>query len=168
MTCPMCSKEHAYTIAQALARLAATARRLERITSEAVARRTGVRPAPGKWSHKEIIAHLADCELVYGMRYRKILAEPDAVLVAFDQEAWAENLRYRERPLKSALATFKILRNGNVALLKSLPKTAWKKEGRHPAYGPLSLQQIVVHLADHDRNHIAQLERLSGVSRRGI
>ena len=165
MTCPMCNKEHAYTITQALARLAATTRRLERITSAPGARRAAVRPAPGKWSQKEIIAHLADCELVYGMRYRKIIAEPDAVLVAFDQEAWAENLRYREHPLKSALATFRILRGGNVALLKSLPAAAWKRKGLHPAYGALTLQQIVVHLADHDRNHIAQLERLSGISR---
>ena len=105
---------------------------------------------------------MADCEIVYGCRYRTIISEADPVLIAFDQEAWAENLNYKSQPLKSVLATFTALRNSHVLLFKSLPPKSWKKTGRHPQYGPLSLGQIVNHLVEHDLNHIAQIERVSG------
>jgi hypothetical protein len=164
MSCPMCNKNHTYTIDQALTSLATTGRRLERIVSGMSAKRAAARPAPDKWSAKEIICHLSDCELVYGYRFRKILCETEATLVAFDQEAWANKLRYRDLPLKSALATFKALRSGHIALLKSLPRSAWNKSGQHPSYGALTLRQIVTHLADHDRNHVAQVERLAAKS----
>lgn len=159
MSCPMCNKDHDYTIDAALKRLASTGRRLEKLFSKLSANRAAARPAPGKWSPKEILCHLADCEIVYGLRYRKIVSEPGGALVAFDQEAWARNLRYRRQSLKQALNTFKMMRDGNVRLLKSLPKAAWNKAGKHPHYGALTLRQIVVHMTDHDRNHVAQVVR---------
>jgi hypothetical protein len=103
---------------------------------------------------------LSDCELVYGFRYRKILAEPEAALVAFDQNAWAEGLRYREQSLKNVLAGFVALRNSHVALFKSLPEESWDKGGVHPEYGKLTLRQLIYHLADHDRGHAARVESL--------
>jgi uncharacterized damage-inducible protein DinB len=161
MSCPMCNKKHAYTIDQAIASLAASGRRMERLAAVLSPKRAAARPASDKWSAKEIICHLADCELVYGMRYRKILSEPEATLVAFDQEAWEKNLHYGKQSLKAALATFQVLRAGHVTLLRGLPKSAWNKTGMHPSYGALSLRQIVVHIADHDKNHLAQITRLT-------
>lgn len=161
MPCPMCNKSHDYTIDQALTNLAGTARRLERLVAGLGARKAAARPSPDKWSAKEIVCHLADCELVYGLRYRKILSEPGAALVAFDQDAWANSLQYRQQPVKGALATFQALRSGHVALLKGLPEAAWNKAGQHPSYGELTLRQLVAHLVDHDRNHTAQVENLS-------
>ncbi len=160
MSCPMCNKRHPYRIDQALAILAGTPRRLEQLSRGVTAKRAAARPGPDKWSLKEIVCHLADCEIVYGFRYRKILAEPDAVLVPFDQNAWAENLHYREQPLKEALDGLSALRRRHIALLKVIPRRAWGKAGNHPHYGALTLRQIVIHLVDHDRNHVAQVERL--------
>jgi uncharacterized damage-inducible protein DinB len=160
MSCPICEKNHPYTLDQALAVLASSGRRLERLIQRLGPKRASARPAPGKWSPKEIVSHLADCELVYGVRYRTIVAEPGSVLIPFDQEAWAKNLRYREQPLKSAVAAFKTLRENNLALLRTIPKPAWKKSGRHQSYGPLTLRQLIVHITEHDRNHVAQIERL--------
>ncbi len=160
MSCPLCKKVHDYPIGDALKRLAATGRRLEKLFSKPTAKRISARPAPGKWSPKEILCHLTDCEIVYGLRYRKIVSEPGGALVAFDQEAWARSLNYREQPVKQAMGTFKVIRDGNLNLLKSLPKSAWNKAGKHPDYGPLTLRQIVIHIADHDKNHLAQMERL--------
>jgi len=161
MTCPFCQKEHPYTISEAVSMLAAAPRRLEKLASAMSPRRATNKPSPDKWSAKEIICHLADCELVYGIRYRKILAEPTPALVPFDQEAWAKNLQYQTQPLKSVVATFAALRNGHVSLFKSLPPEDWDKGGQHPQYGALTLRQIVSHLVQHDLNHIAQVERLS-------
>jgi len=156
----MCKKNHDYTIDGALKRLAATGSRLEKLVSKLSLKRAAARPAAGKWSPKEILCHLADCEIVYGLRYRKIISEPGGVLVGFDQEAWARRLNYREQSLKQALNTFKVMRDGNLNLLKSLSKSAWKKGGKHADYGALTLRQIVVHITDHDKNHVAQVERL--------
>jgi uncharacterized damage-inducible protein DinB len=157
----MCQKKHPYTVDQALTSLAGTSRRLQRLSERISPKQASARPAPDKWSAKEIICHLADCELVYGVRYRKIVAERKPSLVPFDQNEWASKLQYRRQPLKGSLATFLALRAGNLAMFKALPKSAWNKKGRHPDYGALSLKQLVVHIADHDRNHVAQVERLT-------
>jgi uncharacterized damage-inducible protein DinB len=156
----MCQKEHPDAISEVLANLAAAPRRLERLASSLSPRAAATRPAPDKWSAKEIICHLADCELVYGFRYRKILAEPDAALVPFDQDAWAKSLQYQSQSLKSALAAFGALRNAHVVLFKSLAAESWERSGRHPDYGVLTLKQLVSHLASHDQSHVAQIERL--------
>jgi len=160
MACPMCQREHPYTIAEALAQLASTPKRLERLAAGLSSKRAGARPAPDKWSAKEIVSHLADCDLVHGFRYRKIMAEPGSLLPAFDQNAWADNLRYQDQSLKTALACFCGVRTGNLALLKSVPEEKWDQGGTHAEYGTLTLRQLVLHLADHDKNHIAQVERL--------
>lgn len=160
MPCPICQKDHPYTIPEALSMLAAAPRRLEKLASAMGPNRATRKPAPDKWSAKEIICHLADCELTYGFRYRKIIAEPAPALVPFDQEAWAKNLQYQAQPLKSALATFTALRNGHVSLFRSLPPEIWGKTGQHPEYGALTLGQLLSHLVQHDLNHIAQVERL--------
>jgi len=155
MSCPMCRKNHDSTVDQALAALAATGRRLQRMAQKLSPKQASSRPAPGKWSAREIVCHLADCELVYGVRYRKILSEQDPALVAFDQDAWAA--LYEKQRLKDALAAFLTLRSGNLSLLKSVPKSEWDKSGLHPSYGKLTLRQLVLHLADHDKNHLANV-----------
>jgi len=161
MSCPMCHKEHTYSIPEALTGLAATPRRLEKLAKGFTPRRAGARPVPGKWSAKEIINHLGDCEVVYGFRYRKILAEPGAPLAAFDQERWAEGVGYQKLPLKTSLVSFSALRSQNLAILKLQPAEAWDRAGTHPEYGSLSLRQLVTHLVYHDGNHLSQIEGLA-------
>jgi uncharacterized damage-inducible protein DinB len=141
--------------------LAATPKKIARLASRLGSKGTTARPAEDKWSAREIICHLADCEIVYGMRYRKILAEPGTALVAFDQERWAEGLQYRTQDLRSTLESFTALRAQHLKWLKSLKPEAWGRAGAHPEYGTLSLRQLVTHLADHDRNHTAQIERIA-------
>src|ERR1700679_4236370 len=60
--------------------------------------------APGKWSAAEIVAHLADCELVFGFRLRQTLAEDAPVIQPFDQDKWAKT--YPGVPASQALAVF--------------------------------------------------------------
>jgi uncharacterized damage-inducible protein DinB len=160
MDCPICKKIHADTVPQALTKFAASSRRLERLIRKMTARQAAAKPAPDKWSAKEIVCHLADCEVAYGLRYRMILSEPGPVLVAFDQDVWARHLRYQKQSLQRALDTFKILRAGHVAMFQSLSRAAWSRAGQHPAYGNLSLRQLVAHMVEHDGNHLAQVERL--------
>jgi len=116
------------------------------------------RPEPGKWSVGEIMAHLADAELVVSWRLRQVLASNGASLQPFDQDVWATTLDYAHRDQKQSLETFRVLREANLALLKSLPKSLWDNYGVHQERGNESVGHIVRMLAGHDINHLRQVE----------
>lgn len=83
---------------------AATPKKIERLLKGVSAAKLRKRPAPGKWSVAEIIAHLADGELVRGWRMRQILGAPGTPLQAFDQDAWAAAMHYEKRDARKSLA----------------------------------------------------------------
>jgi hypothetical protein len=116
------------------------------------------RPEPGKWSVGEIMAHLADAELVVSWRLRQVLASNGVSLQPFDQDVWATTLGYAHRDGKQSLETFRVLREANLALLKSLPKSLWDNYGVHQERGNESVGHIVRMLAGHDINHLRQVE----------
>ena len=123
------------------------------------------RPAPGKWSIAEILAHLADVELAVGWRMRMILSQNGVPLQAFDQDAWANTFNYSQRDSKSSLETFRVLRENNLGLLKSVPKTLWENYGMHQERGKESIAHMVRMLAGHDLNHLQQIEKIVKESR---
>jgi hypothetical protein len=114
-------------------------------------------PEPGKWSMRQIVAHLADSEMVAGMRLRRIIAEDHPRLEAYDQDAWATNLDYTRRKTSQALETFRRIRSENYELLKDLPAAAFEREGLHSERGPMTLKQLLQLIAEHAENHAAQL-----------
>ena len=121
------------------------------------------RPAPAKWSIAEIVAHLADTELVGGYRIRTILGAPGAPIQGFDQDAWAAALRYGKRDPRKSFDQYRALREANLSLLKSLTPEQWKQHGVHSERGNESVETIVRMFAGHDLNHLAQIERILGV-----
>ena len=114
-------------------------------------------PAPGKWSIRQIIAHLADAEMVAGARLRRIIAEDSPRLEAYDQNAWATNLDYARRKTSQALETFRRIRGENYELLKDLPAPAFEREGVHSERGQMSLKQLLQLMAEHAENHATQV-----------
>lgn len=117
--------------------------------------------APGKWSIGEIVAHLADAELVAGFRYRAIAGADNGVpIVGFDQNRWAEAGNYRAVALEAGLKSFLALREMNLRFLKSLPASAWEKYGMHSERGRESLRDLAVLVAGHDLNHMAQIRMI--------
>jgi hypothetical protein len=115
-------------------------------------------PAPGKWSVRQIVAHLADSELVGAHRFRAVLAEDCPTLTAFDQQAWTRNLDYAQRKPKQSLESFRRLRAENHDLLKNLPESAWARTGNHTENGPVTLLQLVEGYAAHAESHARQLQ----------
>ena len=115
---------------------------------------------PGKWSAREILAHLADVELAHAFRFRQTLAEEQPVLQPFDQEAWAK--RYDRADPSLAVACFAGVRSWNLALLTTLDLDGWLKEAYHPERGMMSMDLLVRTLAGHDLNHLQQLEAIAG------
>src|SRR5208337_5693151 len=78
------------------------------------------RPAPEKWSVSEILAHLADVEIVIGWRMRSILGAPGTPVQAYDQNAWVIAGHYEKRDLRESIELHRVVREANLALLKSL------------------------------------------------
>jgi DinB superfamily len=139
---------------------AATPKKIERLLKGVASSKLRKRPAPGKWSVAEILAHLADTELVSGYRIRMILGAPGAPIPAFDQDAWAAAMRYEKRDPRKSLARFSALRENNLALLKTLTPEQWERYGLHAERGKETVAHIARLMAGHDINHLAQIERI--------
>ena len=114
-------------------------------------------PAPGKWSMRQIIAHLSDAEIAGVVRFRKLIAEDSPTIEPFDEQAWAERLDYAKRKTSQSLETFRRMRGENYELLKDLPEQAFERVGTHTQRGPLSLRQLLQIYAEHAENHAVQL-----------
>jgi uncharacterized damage-inducible protein DinB len=122
-------------------------------------------PEPGKWSIAEILAHLADAELVGGWRMRVILGSNGVSLQPFDQDVWAKTFAYARRDPVASLEIFRVLRESNLGMLKSLPENLWENYGMHQERGKETITHIVRMFAGHDLNHLSQVESISKASR---
>jgi len=115
--------------------------------------------APGKWSAREILCHLADCEVTFAFRLRQTLAEDDHVIQPFDQDKWAAN--YAAYGAADALNVFSSLRHWNLALIRGLSQEAYSKRVTHPERGDMTFQVIVETMGGHDLNHLKQIEAIA-------
>ena len=116
--------------------------------------------APGKWSPREILAHLADCELAFSFRLRQTLAAPagePALLQPFDQTAWSQH--YAAYNLPSALELFRAARVWNLKLIGSLSQADLERPAFHPERGEQTFHSILKMIAGHDLNHLVQLQQ---------
>lgn len=140
--------------------LAATPKTLAELIESIGPARSAAPPAPGKWSPAEIVAHLADCELVFAFRLRQTLAEDSPTIQPFDQEKWAA--WYGGVSAAQALGAFSAMRGWNLQLLRNLPAHDYERTVTHPERGTMTFRTIVETMAGHDLNHIGQLERIAG------
>jgi hypothetical protein len=145
---------------QPLAVQAATAKKLECLIKGVPISRLRKRPAADKWSVREIAAHLADAEIVIGFRMRLILGAPGTPIAAFDQDSWVTSGHYEKRDSRKSVEQFRVLREANLALLKSLTPEQWKHYGMHAERGQETIEHIVRMIAGHDINHLQQIERI--------
>jgi hypothetical protein len=115
------------------------------------------RPAPDKWSVRQIVAHLSDSELVAAERIRRIVAEDNPQIVAYDQNKWAENLDYSRRKPSQSLEMFRNIRAESHELLKGVPEPAYQRAGQHSERGPMTLVSLVELMARHAEKHAQQI-----------
>jgi DinB superfamily len=136
--------------------LSATAARLAELVRTIGQSRINQPIAPGKWSPRQIIIHLADCDLAFGFRYRQTLALDNHTVQPFDQDLWARN--YEAYDAKQALASFAALRDWNLALIRALTPEQLAKPCLHPERGQETFRTLMEISAGHDVNHLRQLE----------
>jgi DinB superfamily len=139
--------------------LGSTAGEIERHFAAIGPDRVNASPAPGKWSAAEIVAHLADGELVFAFRLRQTLAEEAPVIQPFDQEKWAAT--YAGVSASQALDTFTAMRVWNLLLIGAALPGAAGRPVTHPERGAMTFLTLVETMAGHDLNHLAQLKRLA-------
>jgi hypothetical protein len=116
--------------------------------------------APGKWSIRDVVQHLADSELVGGFRLRLVLAQDRPTLTGYDQDLWADRLRYHEVDVRDAFEQFRILRRANLRLWEHLGPTELTRVGMHSERGDESLERMRRLYAAHDLLHLSQLQRI--------
>ena len=143
-----------------------TAKKLEKLTKRLSKKEIRRRPASDKWSIAEILAHLADAEVVGSWRMRQILGADGVQIQAFDQDVWAKTFRYEDRDPKQSLKMFRVLRENNMALLETVPRKLWENHGMHSERGKETIAHIVRMFAGHDLNHLQQVERIAKSAKR--
>lgn len=117
------------------------------------------RPTPSDWSAHEIVVHCADSETNAAIRIRMVAVEPDPLIVGYDQEQWAVELRYHDLPMEPALLTIEAVRANTVPLLRQFPDRAWSKTARHTESGRYGAEEWLRIYAQHLHDHADQIER---------
>jgi uncharacterized damage-inducible protein DinB len=120
------------------------------------------RPVPGKWSVAEIVAHLAEDELVTSWRYRQMIENRGCALASFDQDKWAQLGDYGSWNAAEALQMFRLLREVNLRMLRQLSAEDWDAFGVHAERGRISVRDLARHMAAHDGNHVDQIRVILG------
>jgi uncharacterized damage-inducible protein DinB len=142
-----------------------TAKNIEKVISRLSKKQLRRRPGKGKWSIAEILAHLADAEIVLSWRLRMILASNGTPIQAFNQNAWAATFGYADRDAKQSLKMFRVLRSNNLDLLDTVPRKLWNNHGMHDERGKETVDQVVRMYAGHDLNHLKQIEQIAKQAR---
>ena len=116
------------------------------------------RPKPGEWSAHEVVIHCADSETNAAARIRYLAAEPDPVILGYDEAGWARRFDYHSHPLEPALALVEAVRANTAALIRRMPEDAWQRVGRHTESGPYGAEDWLKIYAEHLEIHARQIE----------
>ena len=114
------------------------------------------RPAPGKWSAREVVHHLADSETTAGVRLRVLLATDNPRIVGFDQDEFARKLHY-DRPHEASLDLFKAVRRSTAELLERMTDADWTRQGSHTEHGAYGVERWLEIYSSHAHNHAEQI-----------
>jgi hypothetical protein len=140
-----------------------------RVVAEALAGATGdeldARPAPGKWSAREVVHHLADSEMTSAIRLRLLVATPRPAIVGYDQDEFARRLHY-DRPIEASLEAFRAARLTTAEILDRLSEEEWEREGTHSEVGRYSITTWLEIYAVHAHGHADQIRTARAAAKR--
>ena len=122
------------------------------------------RAAPGKWSAREIVHHLADSEMIAAIRLRLLLAEDQARVTAFDQKLYAGRLYY-DRPIQASVGAFLGARRATAEILDRMTEAQWRREGTHSETGRYTPEKWLEIYAQHAHTHAEQIRKARSAAR---
>jgi len=117
------------------------------------------RPAPGEWSAREVVHHLADSEMTSAIRLRRLLAEDDPEISGYDEAEFARRLFYDDRPIDASLAALRAARSTSAEILDRLDDAQWRRTGTHTESGAYGVDQWLTIYAAHAHDHADQIRR---------
>ena len=120
-------------------------------------------PAPegevGKWSIQQVVLHLADCEAVFADRIKRVIAEENPTLLAFDENKWASALHYNDQSADLGAQQVDLMRRQLGAVLKHLGDDAFNRSGTHSEAGKITLADIVNKANKHFEHHLSFIHK---------
>jgi uncharacterized damage-inducible protein DinB len=116
------------------------------------------RPVPGKWSTLEVVCHLVDSDQAWIHRMKRVIAEDRPLFIGYDERRFAAALAYQERNVEEELAIFEQARRQMARILRSLPDTAWARDGVHNERGLITLEEHLQLEVDHVPHHLKFIE----------
>jgi len=120
-------------------------------------------PHPDEWSLVEVVSHLRDVEREVNLpRLQTFLQEENPLITADDTDLWVGERNYAAQNGDAALADYMAARMETLAVLDELSEDDWKRTGRHAIFGPITLQEQLGFMAEHDRVHVQQVYKLLG------
>ena len=132
-----------------------------RVVSEALAGATDeeldARPAPHKWTSREVVHHLADSEMTAAIRFRVLIAVDRPTIVGFDQDEFARRLYY-DRPIEASVEAFKSARRTTAEIMDRMSDAEWQREGTHTEHGRYTLERWLEIYAPHAHKHAEQIK----------
>ena len=140
---------------------ATVAETLLKITDEEL----DARPAPGKWTVREIVHHLGDSEMIAAVRLRMLLGQDRPTIQGYDQDEFARRLKY-DRPHATSLELFRYARESSAELLERLTPADWQRAGTHTELGPYSVDKWLEIYAAHAHKHATQIRAARGAVRK--
>ena len=133
----------------------ATLKLLGPLTESEVA---GLRYAPGKWTLKEVVGHLADDERIYAYRALCVARSEPLPLPSFDENHYVATADFEERTLADLLEEYRSVRRATITLLSGLPPGAWQRKGEVNGYIE-SVRGLAFHSAGHELRHVRAIRQ---------
>ncbi len=116
--------------------------------------------APGDWSTRQVVHHLADSHMNAYIRSKLIVTEDRPPLKGYDQEVWAELPDAKTLPLAPSFAILSGVHSRWATFFETVGESDWARVGVHSQDGDMTLDYILEHYAWHCDNHIEQIQTL--------
>jgi hypothetical protein len=116
-------------------------------------------PEVGKWTIQQVVVHLADCEGVHADRIKRVIAEENPTLLAFDENKWAAGLHYEAQSAEDAVKLVELTRKQLAVVLRELADEAFSRSGTHSEAGRKTLEELVRTTVEHLEHHVKFIHR---------
>jgi uncharacterized damage-inducible protein DinB len=108
----------------------------------------------GKWSIQQVVIHLADAEAAFADRIRRMIAEENPILYAWNENLFAANLHYDQQCPQDAVDIIRLIRRQTSRILHAAGKPALSRKGNHSERGPMTVGEVVEMSTSHLNHHV--------------
>jgi uncharacterized damage-inducible protein DinB len=113
----------------------------------------------GKWNIRQQVNHMADCEMNYVQRMKKVIAEENPLLTVFESDKWAKSLFYDKSSVDDSIALFFTLRTSMTRVLRGLKDKDFNRSGIHTEDGKVTLLEFLERAVEHADHHTKMIEK---------